>query len=235
MKFRAKLAQEEDRFRQIEVENNTLEAALEKERKANLDKEKALSERQRDLNQLVGSIRGMENDRKMLEQKQQFLEENAGKLKRDVEKAQHKVVELGEDIEHYRSELNVEKRLEADYEKELDDAEEKQTMIKQSHGELRAGLDEVVKKQQQLERKVFELEKHKAINSNQVEGLEQDLKRSKDSVEHRKGEVVGLNDKMNVIEAEVSQKTNAIEAMEKEEEDRQKTIVGNRIQPRSTK
>jgi chromosome segregation protein len=222
---RAKLAKEEDLFRQIEVENNTLEAALEKERKANLDKEKALSDRQRDLNQLVGNIRGMENDRKMLEQKQQFLEENAGKLKRDLETAQRKVLELGDDIEHYRSELNVEKRLEADYEKELDAAEEQQNLIKQSHGELRAGLDEVVRQQQQLERNAFELEKHKAINANQIEGLEQDLRRSKESVEQRKGEVVGLNDKMNAIEAEAKQKTDAIEAMEKEEEDRQKQLL----------
>ena len=44
-----------------------LEAKIETERKANLDKEKALSDRQRDLNNLIGKIRGLENDRQCLE------------------------------------------------------------------------------------------------------------------------------------------------------------------------
>ena len=57
----SKLAQEEDHYRQTEVDARQLEANLEAERKANLDKEKALSEKQREVNELVGSVRDMEN------------------------------------------------------------------------------------------------------------------------------------------------------------------------------
>ena len=218
---RAKLQTEEDRYRQLEVDNNKAEATLEKERKANLDKEKALSDRQRELNSLVGNLRGMENDKRMLEQRQQFQQENTTKLSRDIEAARSRILQLEQDIEHYRQELNAEKRIEAEFENALDEAEEQQAKIKESHGALKAGLDEVVKEQQQLERQAFELEKHKAINANQIEGLEQDLKRSKDSIANRKEEVVSLNDKMNALEAETKQKSEAIEAMEKAEEDRQ--------------
>lgn len=219
--IRSKLQKEEDRFREIEVEINKVEALLEKERKANLDKEKALSDRQRDLNNLVGDIRGMENDRRMLDQKQDFLEDNARKLTGEIESARHRIQQLEEDIEHYRAQLNAEKRLEAELEEALDAAEEKQAAIKKSHGALKAGLDEVVKEQQALERQAFELEKHKAVNSNQIEGLEQDLKRSQDAIGHRREEVVGLNDKMNALEVHTRQKAETIEAMEKEEEERQ--------------
>jgi len=222
--IRAKLQKEEDRFREIEVEINQVEALLEKERKDNLDKEKALSDRQRELNNLVGDIRGKENDRRMLDQKQDFLEGNAKKLTSEIDSARHRIQQLEEDIEHYRSQLNAEKRIEAELEEALDAAEEKQAAIKKSHGALKEGLDEIVKEQQALERQAFELEKHKAVNSNQIEGLEQDLKRSQEAIGHRREEVVGLNDKMNTLEVQTKQKGDAIEALEKAEEERQSQL-----------
>jgi chromosome segregation protein len=222
---REKLQKEEDRFRQLDVEINKVEAALEKERKANLDKEKALSDQQRKLNELVGNIRSMENDRRMMSQKQDFLQDNAQKLEREINTARSRIQQLEEDIEHYRSELNAEKRIEAELEEALDAAEQKQASIRKSHGALKAGLDEVVKEQQVLERQVFELEKNKAVNTNQIEGLEGDVQRSKEAIAHRQQEVLGLNDRMNALEVQTKQKADTISALEKAEEGRQAQLL----------
>lgn len=221
---RAKLEAEEHRYRQVEVEINQLEAKLEAERKGNLDKEKALSERQRELNSLVGNIRGMENDKRMHLQKQQFLEQNQAKLSEEVRTTQARIRQLEEDIEFYRSELNGEKRLEARLEEELAAAEGKLGSIRQSHGALKAGLEDIVREQQALERQAFELEKQKAINGNQAGSYSQDVQRSLKDIEQRRHEVGGLKEKMEALEAEEKSKSEALGALEREEENRQKNI-----------
>ena len=223
---RAKLEAEEGRYRQVEVEITQLEAKLEADRKGNLDKEKALSERQRELNNLVGNIRGMENDKRMHAQKQQFLEQNQTKLSEEVKATLARIRQLEEDIEHYRSELNAEKRVEIKLEEELAGTEEKLASIRQSHGALKTGLDDIVKEQQTLERQAFELEKQKAINSNQAESYRQDALRSQKDTEQRRHEVGGLKEKKAALESEEKSKAHAVAQLEREEEDRQKNIKG---------
>ena len=93
------------------------EAALESQKKSNLDKEKALSDKQRDLNRLVGQIRGTENDKRMQEQKLQFIEQNLLKLEEEIKIGQSRISRLESDISYYRTELNGEKRVEAELEK----------------------------------------------------------------------------------------------------------------------
>ena len=222
--LRKKLETEEDRYRQYEVEISKLESALERERKDNLDKEKALSDRQRELNNLVGNIRGMENDKRMYQQKQQFLEENQSKLTEDIRNTKARIQQLEQDIEYYRSELNQEKRLEATLEEGLTAAEEKLASIRKSHGALKAGLDEVVARQQALERQAFELEKQKAINTNQAESNQNSLERYTQEIEQRSKEVGGLREKMNVLEADERQKSEALANLERAEEERQERL-----------
>ncbi len=219
-----KLEKEEDRFRQYEIEISKLEAQLEAERKANLDKEKALSDRQRELNNLVGHIRGMENDKRMHQQKQQFLEQNQAKLEEEMRNAKSRIQQLESDIEYYRSELNGEKRLEAQLEEELTAAEEKLAATKESHGALKAGLDEIVKNQQALEREGFELEKQKAINSNQLKSYRQEIGRNEEDIEQRRTEVAGLKEKMKVLQAEEREKSASVAVLEKAEEERQESL-----------
>ncbi|MCB9290453.1 MAG: chromosome segregation protein SMC [Lewinellaceae bacterium] len=222
--LRRKLEAEENRFREYEVEIHKMESALERERKENLDKEKALSDRQRELNNLVGNIRGMENDKRMNQQKQQFLEENQSKLSEDIRNTKARIRQLEEDIEHYRSELNQEKRLEATLEDGLEKAEKKLAAIRESHGALKAGLDVVVARQQALEREAFELEKQKAINSNQIESNQNGLERYRQEIGQRSTEVGGLREKMNALEAEERLKSEALAGLERAEEERQERL-----------
>ncbi|MCB9275347.1 MAG: chromosome segregation protein SMC [Lewinellaceae bacterium] len=221
---RQKLEVEEHRYRQVEVEINQMEAKLEAERKGNLDKEKALSDRQRELNNLAGNIRGMENDKRMHLQKQQFLEQNQAKLTEEVKTTQARISQLEEDIGFYRSELNGEKRLEAKLEEELAAAEAKLGSIRQDHGQLKAGLEDIVHEQQSLERQAFELEKQKAVNSNQAESYRQDVQRSLKDIDQRRQEVGGLREKMTALEAEEKTKATAVALLEQEEENRQNNI-----------
>ena len=215
---------EQDNYRQIDVESRNLEANLEKERLTHLDKEKALSERQRDLNSLVGRIRGMENDRRMLEQKQQFVQQNRQKLEQDIQQAQGRIIQLEEDIEHYRSELNVEKRVEARLEQELESAEQQLDKIRGGHGAMKADLDVVVQEQQKLERAINELEKQKAISLNQIDNHHNDLNRNDAEIRQRQESVSGLRNKVQELETQERVQQDAVTLLEQAEEKRQQDL-----------
>jgi len=218
------LQREEDHYRQYDVKVGQLESRLEAEKKGNLDKEKMLSERQRELNNLVGEIRGMENDKRMLLQRRQFIEQNKVKLGEEIKTAQARIRQLEEDIEYFRQEVNAEKRLEARLEFELTEAENNLEKIRQEHGSLKADLDEVVKAQQAIEREIFELEKQKAINANQVHNYRQELELSTHNIQQRRQEVSTLRKQVEGLETEEREKTNVLEDLEGEEERRQEAL-----------
>ncbi|HRJ16762.1 MAG TPA: AAA family ATPase, partial [Saprospiraceae bacterium] len=215
------LQEEEDRYRQLEIEVHRLESTLEQEKKTNLDKEKALSEKQRDLNELTGKIRGLENELRMQEQRLQFIHNNEARLREEIKAAEARSAQLHADVEHYRSELNAEKRVEARLQMELETAEAELVHIRQSHGSIKNTLDEVVRRQQLIEREIFELEKQKAISANQLQNLEADIQRTDTAMQLRKTEVENLQTQMDALEQREREQQAVATQLEQDEAKRQ--------------
>ncbi len=223
--IKSKLEQEEDRYRELEIKGRQLEAKLEEDKKGNLDKEKNLSEAQRNLNELVGQIRSKENDRNILNQKKSFIQQNQAKLNEQVSGAESRIRQLDEDIEYYRSQLNEDKRLEARLEDELDEVQQKLEDIRENHGSLKAELDDILAEQQTIERLLFELEKSKAINLNQIQNLKRDNEQSDQAIKQRKTEIGDLEQQLNAIEAKRHEKAKSLEKMEQAEIERQNAMA----------
>jgi len=215
---------EQHNHRQLEIEAGKREAQLEADRKGHLDKEKALSERQKELNELVGTIRSKEGDKKMHAQRLQFLDENQRKRRQEIETAQQRMRELEEAITHYRSQLKGEKRSEEALESQLEQAEGKLQNIKSKHGSLKAELEEVVEEQQELERDVYELEKQKAINANQVQSGQQEISQGSEEMEERRQEVKQLREKLHILEGEEKQALEQLEDLNRAEAERQQEL-----------
>ncbi|RME94446.1 MAG: chromosome segregation protein SMC, partial [Bacteroidetes bacterium] len=223
-KLQHELTTEEDNYRGYETEINKLEAAVEAERKAHLDKEKALSDRQRELNELIGKIRSLESDRQMAQQRLQFIQQNREKLQRDIQGAEGRLLALREQLESYREEIHAEKRVEARLELELSTAEEELTKIRESHGAVKANLDVVVEEQQAVERQVFEYEKQRAINQNQIENYLQQLKRNAHDIETRRQDMKDLASRLDAINAKEKAALAALEEAQQAEQQRQLRI-----------
>ncbi|MBI1227325.1 MAG: chromosome segregation protein SMC [Bacteroidetes bacterium] len=219
------LEKEEDRYRQLEVEQRQMEAGLEQQRKSNLDQEQALSERQREMNQLVGRIRDAENERRVLEQRITFVEQNKAKSQEAFLISKSRIATLEEEIANYRETLQEDRRLEGKLEQQLEAAEKKLQDIRQSHGEMKAGLDAIMQNQQKVERELYELEKSKAVNANQMENLRHDIAHGEEEVKNRKAETESLGVKINELEKEETERRLALETLEKAEEDRRTQIA----------
>lgn len=220
-----KLTQEEDRFRQFDVETTGLESQLESEKKANLDKEKALSDRQRDLNTLVGKIRNKENERSMQQQRLDFIHQNRQKLEQQILSGNSRIKELEVQIQEYRQDLADEKRIEARMEVELNQAEDKLKAVKVEHGSAKSELDEILKGQQSVEKELFELEKQKAINANRLDNLAFEKSQSATATTTRLEEKEKLKKQVKDLEQSEEEQKLLLESLTTEADQRQTSIL----------
>ncbi len=219
-KIEKQIEEQTDIYRKIDVESIQLEATIEKEKKNNLENEQLLSERQRELNSIVGRIRGMENDKRMAQQRKTFIDQNLQKIREQVTTAKARLTQLSEDIDYYRTEINAEKRLENKHENQLDEAKNKLDSVRQNHGSLKSDLDVFLQKQQLIEREIIESEKQKAISSNQIENLQREMQRIDEDTKGRREEVEILRGKVTTLKDKESSQLVDLQQLEQDEEKR---------------
>ena len=89
--------------------------------------------------------------------------------------------------------------------------------MRSDHSLLKGNLDEFVKEQQSLEREVVELEKTKAIQTNQIENLRRDVERTMSDIATRREEMKVLEKNLstqNAAEVEQNRKISELDASE---------------------
>jgi chromosome segregation protein len=160
----------------------------------------------------------------MSEQRLQFIQQNREKLQRDIYGAESRLTALQEQLENYREDIHAEKRVEARLELELSTAEDGLSRIRESHGAVKANLDVVVGEQQAVERQVFEYEKTRAINQNQIDNYLQQLKRNAQDVETRRQDMKDLTDRLDAINKKEEAAQATLSEAQQSEEHRQLKI-----------
>ncbi len=191
-----------------EAQARLLEADIEAKRKNHTDKETSLSEQQQEVNRLTGRIRGKENEKGMLEQKFSFVQNDIRRLEDQIAQNNSHFQALGNEVEGYQTDLNHERNVEAELEQALVQAQKLLETVRSDHNLLKGNLDEFVKEQQVLEREVVELEKQKAIQTNQIENLRRDVERTLSDIAARREE-------MKVLEGNIAELTKTEQAQQK--------------------
>jgi chromosome segregation protein len=196
------ITREEDNYRSTEAMARMLEADTEAKRKSHTDKETSLSEQQQDVNRLTGRIRGKENEKAMLEQKRSFVNNDLQRLNDQIAGGDQTLRALDGEIEGYQTDLNYERNLEADFENALNEAQKNLEKVRADHNLMKGNLDEFIKEQQTLEREIVELEKQKAIQTNQIENLRRDVERTL-------GDIATRREEMKMLEKNLAEQTKA--------------------------
>ncbi len=222
--LKEKIQSESDNKLKLETTSKKSISILEKEKASNLEKEKELSDKQKGLNKLIGITRSKENDKKVLEQKVNFITQNETNLFRQIESGQTNLQQNETDIVYYRTEINTEKKIEEKLETQLEAAEAQLKKIRDSHGSLKTELDDFMREQQAQERQIFELEKKKAIQSNQKENIENELRRNEEEIKRRTEDLKSLKGNFKKLSANRNEKEELIVKLEKQENERQVKI-----------
>lgn len=219
-----KIKIEEDKLLKINTVVTQLEANLEQAKAGNIDQEKTLNERQRNLSRTVGTIRNKENDKKMLAQRIQFIQQNQENLATEITSTKNQIEQTEIDIDYYRGEVNSEKRIEETLENQLENVEERLEKTRKDHGNLKTELDDFIQNQQRLERTIFNIEKEKAIQNAQIGNSKRDIERTDREIEVRQKDVANLEEKRQEQATIQTEKETLINSLQGAENQRQEQL-----------
>lgn len=225
-----KLQEEKDKYLKLEVDIRNAEAALEKIKKDNLDNEQTLSERQKNLNQLVAAIRGKENERSLLEQSIKYKAQSLAQLKKQIEEHQAVTANYQKEIDRLGSSVSEAQQVLNKHKQELDDAKSKLDGIRAEHSSAKNSHDERERKRQEIERRIFESEKAIAIFTNNLDNLKLELERSKASLESRAIEYNQQKEQTEKLDEQIELVNKEIESIKTLESNRQEKLQNSRLE-----
>lgn len=214
----------EGNYRNLDAAIKQLESKVEEERKQNLDQEKILGERQRQLNEMVNELRKQENHKQMLGQRLEFITRNRGELEQQIKSAAGQLETVAGEIETMSKKIAAEKTSQESLQQALSAAEKALEEIRGGHAGIKSQLDAGMQQQQQLERSIFELEKRRAINSNQIDNFNFQRERNSGEMEDRRGEMEALSGRLKELEAVEKEQLLEIEKLETAEEERRTAL-----------
>jgi chromosome segregation protein len=214
------LTREDDKLRDLEIAIRKAEARTEQEKLQNLDKEKTLSERQRILNETVNEIRTRENSIEILNQRSNFIEQNRSKLQERMRFHSSRIEQLEKDLTYYHQAIASAADEQQAGELALREAEQDLQVIRQEHGSIKVDLDLYLTQLQSLEKGIYELEKQRAINQNQIENLQNELQRNHSVLQQRTTEAAQLAASVGEISQEEQRLAQGVQFLEQEEDQR---------------
>lgn len=216
---------ESDKRLELETAIKLAEAALEKEKLANVDKEKTLMEIQKKLNSLVSGVSERENERNLLNSQVKFAHDkadNAEKLiieaKDQSEKLKVAIERLEADQKSENTVLETKKSDLAVLEKNLSEIRTKHTAIKDSLGAKQKAYSE-------NERQIIELEKKLAVNRSSNESLQRDLFNSEEDTTSKRKELTTLQASLDDLKTAQQKALGVIQTLEKAESERNEQIA----------
>jgi chromosome segregation protein len=201
-----------------------LEKRVERGRNGNLDKEKDLAEAQKKLNNLVGKIKGKENDQKILTQKSLFLQQNNEKLDERIASNRKRIVETEENIELQSEQLDEQYKLGKELTSQLTEAKGILENIRGKHGNVKKELEAFLIEQRTLNNAVFEQEKQTAILQNQEESALKSMERLDRVLEQRASEVSGITTQASQLATAQKEQEATLESLKETEELRKKKL-----------
>lgn len=220
-----KLTLEEDKLTHFDVQIAEADASLEKEKLANVDKERQLTDKQKGLNTMAGRIRGLENDKKMLSQKDLFVQENGSKLDKSILQGEDKIEQLLEDLDRYTDKLESETAVLAVLQRDMDEAKAKTEEIRGSHSAMKTELESFLKEQQEIQQQIFEAEKRRAVAEAKQGGAQQEIERLTNAAKERGQDVETLQQDISELEETLKHREAEILALQSQEAERVEQLL----------
>lgn len=198
-----KLIQDQDTYRAQDALLYKKQADLEKEKKLNTDKELALSDHQKKLNELVYRIRSAESDKDLLKQKMGFKKQGKEQVVKNIvesEEALKKALEQENGLKlRLEQEHTVLKTLRTAFEQSQKTYEE----LKREFNLAKQSFDQRQKQKQDIEKAIFDLDKTMAISNNNIENIDRETGRIQETLRQKSEEISQVHQQLRVLKENV--------------------------------
>ncbi len=213
------IEEQEDKRLEITAQIESSEAQLEKEKLAVLDKEKSLSDQQKQLNSFLAQLQEKESQKKIDQQKSTFLKDKIRQLNQQIIQAQSIIETLGKEIEHLKNyNTDDEQKLEI-IRVDFDAAKAKLEEQRNTNLEFRNNLDEARAKHAASANKITETEKLIAVKESQHEALQRSAQQSMFENEERIKTLEGLRNDIASTEERIEKQKALVEDLRFKEEE----------------
>ncbi|MBK9734321.1 MAG: chromosome segregation protein SMC [Saprospiraceae bacterium] len=219
------LGKEQQLYRENDAILFTKQARLEKDKKTNVDKEIALSDKQKRLNELVYQIRTKEGEKGLLQQKLEFKKLNKDQISKILMDNEAQILYILDEIQALSVRLQSEKMFEEMLNVSLLKSKEIYDATKQEYNSAKLSFDSKQREKQELERQVFDLEKTIAIHKNSVENHEREINRSAESILTKEKDNKQSSDAVENLDKSYHSKENELKLLLESETNRKQRLV----------
>lgn len=218
--------QQEEVDKKIELEAAIAgeDAALQKEKLAFVEKEKALQAMQHAYNEMLDKVRSKENEKNLSTQKLQHLKETKRNLDEFLNKASGQLKGLEESIAFTGNQILEEEIKVEELEEKLADLKDAVEEKRRTFDDKRSTIDVLRKDNQAIQRNQFDAEKKVAVADTSIQNLQRTILQINEEKAQRKAQIATLEADKKAKEEELDQKKTDLQQLQ-EHQDRTKEQI----------
>ena len=201
------------------------EAALEQEKLAFIEKEKALQAMQHAFNDMVQTVRSKENDKNLSAQRLEHLKEKETSLKDFLQKAEGQLKGIDESIGFTTMQVEEEEKALTSLSEQLEQHRQEVDAKRNVLDEKRRNLDHLRSEYQQIQRSQFDAEKKVAVADTSVQNLQRVIGQIEEERKQREEQRHHLDDDRILKEKELSIKKVDLEQLQHHQENTKDQIL----------
>lgn len=220
----ARLKSEQEKHAVLDGDLNTKEAQLQKEKAQNLEKEQHVSKRQRQLGELVNTIRNKESERDLAAQKKQFKVQTLVNLERDLERTSAEIETMKKELLSMADKVLTETKKSSTIEAKVKTLQASYQTIKEQFGAAKGDNDLISKRREELSKAMFQAEKQIALATNTIRIANEETDRLAEELEKRKATYKNTKTDLSALEQEIKLKSSQLTSLQEKEEKRKANI-----------
>ncbi len=216
---------ETDKRIKLEAEIANDEAALEQEKLAFIEKEKALQNMQHAFNDMLQAVRSKENDKNLSAQRLEHLKEKETALKDFLQKAEGQLKGIEESIGFTNLQVTEEEKALTGLSEQLEQHRHEVDAKRNVLDEKRRALDSLRNDHQQIQRNQFDAEKKVAVADTSVQNLQRVIVQTEEERRLRDQQRQHLDQDRILREKELAIKKVDLEQLQKHQENTRDQIL----------
>ncbi len=220
----AQQQEEIDKRIELEVAIAGEDAALEKEKLAFVEKEKALQQMQHAYNEMLDKVRSKENEKNLSSQKVQYLKETKANLDEFLKKASGQLLGLQESITFTGNQIVEEEQKVTELEEKVEDLKEAVEEKRRVFDDKRSAIDLLRKENQAIQLNRFDAEKKVAVADTSIQNLQRTILQLGEEQKARAAQLQTLEKEKTDKEQELESKKTDIQQLQ-EHQDRTKEQI----------
>ncbi len=216
--------QEVDRRIELEASIASEDAALEQEKLAFIEKEKALQQMQHAYNEMLDTVRSKENEKNLSSQKLQHIRETKANLDEFLKKASGQLKGLEESISFTANQIIEEEQKVTELEEKVKSLKATVEAKRGVFDDRRGAIDILRRNNQEMQRSQFDAEKKVAVADTGIQNLQRMIVQLTEEQKQRLAQIQTLTEDKKGKDASLAQKKTDLQQLQ-EQQDRTKEQI----------